>query len=420
MAQYVPWYFKRSPPVFCWPCVPCYTGIWPGRKCFLFLGALLLAFGIMILLGLLLACIAIECSAVAGATLPLAIILIIVGILIFHCGWAAHLLDYGGKIPTDETTYRTRNIRGAEDGGDDSSEDLEVYEKIEPQQSQKPIRQGHWQFDEEKSWQAVSNPYPIQSTHYIDMSNAGPSTSKNYVQLPQYQVLNVSNHQNGKKANTKNVVPEAVQPVMQVFMSNGSHVVDNTEASYCIPISTNQMSGYQVMQSNQYTPMQVINLPQGTTLVPLVPSYSNVDTSQKKSTHIQVVFSEDLNFATPPSSIPMSIANDSAQQKPSDDSLIYVNVKQYARIVQRRGARAKLLQEGRVSKERRKFLHQSRHNHALKRIRGSGGKFDSNDERLPSENETSVCSSPTLSLKHENLTTSIQEDVAPPPRKRKH
>uniref|UniRef100_A0A1I7RRL7 Uncharacterized protein n=1 Tax=Bursaphelenchus xylophilus TaxID=6326 RepID=A0A1I7RRL7_BURXY len=64
MAQYVPWYLKRSPPVFCWPCLPVYTGIWPGRKCVLIIGGCLFAIGIMILLCLLLLCIAIECAAV--------------------------------------------------------------------------------------------------------------------------------------------------------------------------------------------------------------------------------------------------------------------------------------------------------------------------------------------------------------------
>ena len=101
MAQYVPWYFKRSCPVFCWPCVPVYTGIWPARKFVLIIGAVLFAIGLMMLLGLLLTCIAVECSVVAGALLPFALILIIAGILIFHCGWAAHLLDYGGKVPTE-------------------------------------------------------------------------------------------------------------------------------------------------------------------------------------------------------------------------------------------------------------------------------------------------------------------------------
>ena len=101
MAQYVPWYFKRSCPIFCWPCVPIYTGIWPGRKFLLILGAVLFSIGVMMLLGLLLICIAVECSAVASPLLIFAFLLIVLGILFFHCGWAAHLLDYGGKVPEE-------------------------------------------------------------------------------------------------------------------------------------------------------------------------------------------------------------------------------------------------------------------------------------------------------------------------------
>ena len=45
-------------------------------------------------------------------------------------------------------------------------------------------------------------------------------------------------------------------------------------------------------------------------------------------------------------------------------------------------ARAKLEAAGRIPKERRKYLHESRHRHALKRVRGEGGKFNSNDDGL--------------------------------------
>uniref|UniRef100_A0A1I8BH25 Transmembrane protein 230 n=1 Tax=Meloidogyne hapla TaxID=6305 RepID=A0A1I8BH25_MELHA len=108
MTKYVPWYYKRSPPIFCGICIPVYMGVWPARKFVVIIGFLLFLIGILLLLGLLLTCIAVECSYIAGALLPFAIILIIAGLLILHCGWAAHLLDReGGGVPFDEQTKTT-------------------------------------------------------------------------------------------------------------------------------------------------------------------------------------------------------------------------------------------------------------------------------------------------------------------------
>ncbi|KAK9509630.1 hypothetical protein O3M35_006898 [Rhynocoris fuscipes] len=52
-----------------------------------------------------------------------------------------------------------------------------------------------------------------------------------------------------------------------------------------------------------------------------------------------------------------------------DSEPIYVNAKQYKRILKRREARKRLFELGRIPKKRKGYLHESRHIHALKRLR---------------------------------------------------
>ncbi|RNA32915.1 nuclear transcription factor Y subunit alpha [Brachionus plicatilis] len=64
-------------------------------------------------------------------------------------------------------------------------------------------------------------------------------------------------------------------------------------------------------------------------------------------------------------------SSDAGEEEP-----LYVNAKQYNRIMKRRIARAKLENAGRIPRIRKKkFLHESRHKHAMNRVRGQGGRF---------------------------------------------
>ncbi|KAG7304782.1 hypothetical protein JYU34_010147 [Plutella xylostella] len=207
----------------------------------------------------------------------------------------------------------------------------------------------------------------------------------------QLQVLQMNNGGGHlvQTANGQHMIVPSIPAGLQVAAPNTQQL----QQLQVVPISSLQGA------NNSVQPMQLVQTADGQTFLYQPPAPA-ID--QHQIIHQPTVINLNGNLvqvanAVQPQqmvsqpNIVMMVNNASTTQNapsPSTDAasdeepLLYVNARQYKRILKRRAARARLHELGKIPKERPKYLHESRHRHAMNRIRGEGGRFHSGSRKM--------------------------------------
>ncbi|KAI3913630.1 hypothetical protein MKX01_035826 [Papaver californicum] len=113
-------------------------------------------------------------------------------------------------------------------------------------------------------------------------------------------------------------------------------------------------------------------------------SQSTIQSHHEMATHLPYPYADPYygammaTYGAPTIMLPDMVGNPTRVPLPlevAEAGPIFVNAKQYHGILRRRQTRAKLEAQNRFVKPRKPYLHESRHLHAVKRVRGSGGRF---------------------------------------------
>ncbi|KAL6250376.1 Transcriptional activator [Rhinocladiella similis] len=251
----------------------------------------------------------------------------------------------------------------------------------------------------------------LQGGYQTSPQSAGPGT----LQSPSGAQSHLQQH-NPNQASP--ILPSQTQNHYQPQSASGAH----QSMGYQYGMGPAMTQGYGISPtqaaamataaaSGQMPPLSSgVNMPQG----------SQMGQQRRMSQHITSphgqVSQPVMNHNLPRQSVPPAMAPpQQAVQAPAEEivaggveeSPLYVNAKQFHRILKRRVARQKLEEQLRLtSKGRKPYLHESRHNHAMRRPRGPGGRFLTADEVAALEKgEAGPNGTPATTTKVENISS---------------